>query len=197
MCHAVRSAMAQDTAPASSAFEISSPGKGFLLLHLRRDWLAAATSAPGHSASLPHLHWVWAHRCHICAWTPLILATFATLLGSLPPHPDSAQSPTSFPGLGTLRARSAPGLGTYALNLQRDRAHACRIFTGTGVTCASASQRGSPLPHLRRDSANPARPQQRRDWAHPCHICAVTGRIPATSALGLGHPHHVCAGTYT
>ncbi len=28
---------------------------------------------------------------------------------------------------------------------------------------------GSPLPHLR------------RDWAHPCHICAGTGRVPSVS----------------
>jgi hypothetical protein len=38
---------------------------------------------------------------------------------------------------------------------------------------------GSSLPHLR------------RDWAHPCHICAGTGLSPATSALRLGSalPH--------
>ena len=36
--------------------------------------------------------------------------------------------------------------------------------------------RGSPLPHLR------------RDWAHPCHICAGTGLTPATFTLGLGSP---------
>jgi hypothetical protein len=52
---------------------------------------------------------------------------------------------------------------------------------------------GSPLPHLR------------RDWAHPDHICAGTGRTPTTSAPGLGsprphlrrdwaHPAHICAG---
>ena len=35
---------------------------------------------------------------------------------------------------------------------------------------------GSLLPHLR------------RDWAHPCHICAGTGLTPATSAPGLGSP---------
>ena len=47
----------------------------------------------------------------------------------------------------------------------------------------SAPGLGAPLPHLR------------RDWAHPCHICAGTGRTPATSgrtpatsAPGLGSP---------
>ena len=40
----------------------------------------------------------------------------------------------------------------------------------------SGSRLGSPLPHLR------------RDWAHPSHICAGTGRTPATSAPGLGPP---------
>ena len=54
---------------------------------------------------------------------------------------------------------------------------------------------GSPLPHLRRDSARC--PHLRRDWAHPCphlrrdwarrcHICAGTGLAPPTSAPGLG-----------
>ena len=33
--------------------------------------LAAATSAPGPSSPLPHLHRDRAHRCHICTWTPL------------------------------------------------------------------------------------------------------------------------------
>ena len=37
---------------------------------------------------------------------------------------------------------------------------------------------GSPLPHLR------------RDWAHPCHICAGTGLSPATSAPGPGSMPH-------
>ncbi len=40
----------------------------------------------------------------------------------------------------------------------------------------SAPGLGPPLPHLR------------RDWAHPCHICAGTGPAPATSAPGLGPP---------
>ena len=183
MCHAVpsRSAMAKDTAPASSALELLSPWP-----HLRRErasfcyicagtGLAAATSAPGHGASLPHLHWNWAHRCHICAWTSLILATFATLLGSLPPHPDSAQSPASF-----------PVLGTYALNLQGDRVHPCRIFTGTGVTpAASVPERGSSLPDLHRDSANPAHINA---GAGPFHICAGTCLNPAASMPALGSP---------
>ena len=33
-----------------------------------------------------------------------------------------------------------------------------------------------------------ARPPLRRDWAHPCHICAGTGLTPATSALGPDRP---------
>jgi hypothetical protein len=46
----------------------------------------------------------------------------------------------------------------------------------SACTCepTSALGLGSPLPHLR------------RDWAHPCHICAGTGLTPATSAPGLG-----------
>ncbi len=51
-------------------------------------------------------------------------------------------------------------------------------------------------------------PHLRRDWAHPCHICAATGLTPATSAPGLGsplphlrrdwaHPCHICTGTGT
>ena len=38
---------------------------------------------------------------------------------------------------------------------------------------------GSPLPHLR------------RDWAQPCHICTATGLTPAPSAprLGSALPH--------
>ena len=35
---------------------------------------------------------------------------------------------------------------------------------------------GSSLPHLR------------RDWAHPCHICAGTGLTPSAAAPGLGSP---------
>ncbi len=34
----------------------------------------------------------------------------------------------------------------------------------------------------------PLRQNLRRDWAHPCHICAGTGLTPATSAPGLGSP---------
>jgi hypothetical protein len=58
----------------------------------------------------------------------------------------------------------------------------------------SAPGLGSPPPHLR------------RDWAHPCHICA--GLTPATSAPGLGPtratsvslgmgpiPRYICTGT--
>ncbi len=41
------------------------------------------------------------------------------------------------------------------------------------------------------------------DWAHPCHICAGTGLIPATSAPRLGwraqsrhcSHSHICTGT--
>ena len=46
----------------------------------------------------------------------------------------------------------------------------CPIRTGTAT---SAPGLGSPLPHLR------------RVWAHPCHICAGSGRAVATSAPGL------------
>jgi hypothetical protein len=53
---------------------------------------------------------------------------------------------------------------------------------------------GSPLSHLR------------RDWAHPCHICAGTGLTPATPPPGPGsplprlhrdcaHPRRICTGT--
>ena len=31
-------------------------------------------------------------------------------------------------------------------------------------------------------------PHPHRDWAYPCHICAGTGRTPATSVPGLGVP---------
>jgi hypothetical protein len=58
----------------------------------------------------------------------------------------------------------------------------------------SASELGSPRPHLH------------RDWDHPCRICTGTGLAPATSAPGLGsplphlhrdwaHPAHIGAGT--
>jgi hypothetical protein len=43
-----------------------------------------------------------------------------------------------------------------------------------GSPAPIAQEPGSLLPHLR------------RDWAHPCHICAWTGLTSATSAPGLG-----------
>jgi hypothetical protein len=72
MCHAVRSAMAQDTAPASSALEISSPWP-----HLRRErasfcYICAATGWP-----LPHLHGDMAHPCHTCTGSGLTVVTSA------------------------------------------------------------------------------------------------------------------------
>jgi hypothetical protein len=38
--------------------------------------LTPATSAPGLSSPLPHLHRDWARPCHICAGTGLAPATF-------------------------------------------------------------------------------------------------------------------------
>jgi hypothetical protein len=66
---------------------------------------------------------------------------------------------------------------------------------------ASAPRQGRLLPA----SAHPS-PHLRRDWAHPCHICAGTRLTRATSAPGLGSPRphlpqdwadprHICAGT--
>ncbi len=98
--------------------------------------------------------------------------------------------------------RSAPELGvagqTFGPAVQHGRRNtgACSAahVDRTPLPPTPAPGLGSPLPHLR------------RDWAHPCHICAGTGLTPATSAPGLGpplphlrrdwaHPCHICAGT--
>jgi hypothetical protein len=50
----------------------------------------------------------------------------------------------------------------------------CREATASPPT--SAPGLGSPLPHLR------------RDWAHPCRICAGTGLTPAAPAPGPSVP---------
>ena len=41
-------------------------------------------------------------------------------------------------------------------------------------------------PWCEADEAFRCPPHPHRDWACPCHICAGTGRTPATSAPGLG-----------
>ncbi len=58
--------------------------------------------------------------------------------------------------------------------------HVVLLLHGNGLTpVTSVPELGSPLPHLR------------RDWAHPCHICAGTGLTAATSAPGLGSPERL------
>jgi hypothetical protein len=73
------------------------------------------------------------------------------------------------------------GYDAGATRVQREeesdcrRRHAPAIVAGpdfSSCRATSAPGLGSSLPHLR------------RDWAHPCHICAGTGLTPPTSAPG-------------
>jgi hypothetical protein len=103
------------------------------------------------------------------------------------------------------RATSAPRLGSPCPHMRRDWANPCHMWTWTGPTPATSAPRlGPPHPHLHRDWAHPL-PHVDQDWAHPCHIrtgarphrhathiCTVTGRGLATSALGLGPPLATC-----
>ena len=94
--------------------------------------------------------------------------------------------------------RTAPPLPLVCAVPHRHRncAHPDHICPGTGA----------PLPHLNRDCAHPCHSHQRRDsahpahthlrwdlmylqrgWAHPAHICRVSGPRPL--------PCHICAGT--
>jgi hypothetical protein len=67
--------------------------------------------------------------------------------------------------------------------LRRPPTDRAAASTGRGSTpYARAFDPSSPSGRLL-----PILPHLRRDWAHPCHICAGTGLTPATSAPGLGH----------
>ncbi len=94
------------------------------------------------------------------------------------------------------RCRCGRGEPRFALHCSRVFPRTAAHTAGRRARCdpTSAPRLGSPLPHLR------------RDWAHPCHICAGTGLTPATSAPGLGsplshphrewaHPSHIRTGT--
>ncbi len=115
--------------------------------------VAHPRSAPDTPYSpLPHLHWDWARRCHICTGTGLIRATSALGLDSPLPH-------LRWDWLAP--ATSALGLGSPLPHLHREWAHPCRcqICVGTGLA-ASTSAPGLRLP------ADPGRRFDCRDRAH-------------------------------
>ena len=94
---------------------------------------------------------------HWGSWSPVLMSAVALyflygLIGS-----------AAFVGHAP-RSALMSALCPFHARLRRDRAHPCRIGTGTKYT----------LPHLQ------------RDWAR--HICAGIGQSPATSAPGLGPP---------
>ncbi len=111
----LRSPLCTNTWPTCPIFALGQR-LGSPLPHLRRDWAAPATSAPGLGCPLPHLRQDLVAPCHICAGT------------WLPP--------------GT----SAPGLGCPLHYLRRDWAAPCHICAGTGLPPGtSALGLGSPL----------------------------------------------------
>ena len=105
-------------------------------------------------------------------------------LSGWPPHRSArTRLPVCILARSHAQHHMAPmhGMARLARALTHPRWHICegvwllalrrRIVARAAAT--SALGLGSPLPHLR------------RDWAHPCHICAGTGPTPATSAPGL------------
>jgi hypothetical protein len=139
-------------------------------------------------------------------WRPARTRSFMEHLSALSRSGVRAVRP-----IGSARATSAPGLGSPLPHLRQDWAHPCHICAGTGLTHAtsapglgsaaatsapglgsaaatSAPGLGSPMPHLR------------RDWAHPCHICAGTrlGRchiFTGTPWRSAPRPHPPCPHT--
>ena len=121
--HAVRSAMARDKAPATSALELRSPWP-----HLRRERASFCYICAGTGTG----------RCHICTGTGRIPATSAQRLGVSLPHllRDLAQP---LPDLrrdwahpcqicrraGLIPATSTPGPGSPIPHLRRDWARPC------------------------------------------------------------------------
>ena len=82
-------------------------------------------------------------------------------------------------------------------HLHRDWAHPCHICTRTAhaLQVRRGPRRRAPQhthvhrgPGRRGGRGYRVRRGLHRDWAHPAHICAGTGRTLATSAPGLGSP---------
>jgi hypothetical protein len=132
---------------------------------LRRDWAhpLAATSALGLGSPLPHLHWDWARRCHICIGTGLAAATSAPGLGS----PPGCHICTGTRREAVRLRRMGSPLHTH---LEEALAELKRLRASAAPAGDSHPGLDAPLPNLP------------RDWAHPCQICPGTGRTPATSA---------------
>ena len=75
--------------------------------------------------------------------------------------------------------RAAPTV-TFREWLLRKAFGAAGDRQGAAQPVASRAVRGRLAPG--------GRPHLRRDWAHPCHICAGTGRPPLPTRAGLGSP---------
>ena len=82
---------------------------------------------------------------------------------------------------GVLTGRSQVVRHSFARSLGRDRRQSGRLLRGGVPACLGGLRRAWCC-----DSAGGRAPHLRRDWGHPCHICAGTGLASATR-LVVGH----------
>ena len=82
---------------------------------------------------------------------------------------------------GVLTGRSQVVRHSFARSLGRDRRQSGRLLRGGVPACLGGLRRAWCC-----DSAGGRAPHLRRDWGHPCHICAGTALASATR-LVVGH----------
>ena len=133
--------------------------------------IAAWNSAlPGNRVPLPHLHWDWPHRCHICTGTGLTPASSASGLGS------PLLCPSARGACGLLFVCGQQGAATPAALKRRDLAQTLR---GKDKTLEKAFF-----------SDVEVRPPARRHLT-PRDTCTASHAVPL-AGTAVGPTHLVC-----